>query len=416
MHVGASTVLALALALPLPAQFSSRAEEIQAARERKARTLQPDVLAKPERTLLNLKDNKVLERLSAGVGGFRLKLGGLVTGGGFALGPEYLRRDIRDGSFFFRASAQASTRRYQQLEIELGSPGLVRNRLYFDLFAARHDYPAMNYYGPGPDSDKGGRSSFRREGLEFESLVGVRVLPRLSWGVSTAYLTFNTGPGSDRRLISTEQAFTPDRVPGLDHQTDFIRAATFVRYDSRDNPGGPRSGGLYLAQLSSYSDRTLKLHDFQRLDIELQQYLPLFNKRRVFALRGKTAITLNDRPGSVPFYLQPVLGGSDDLRGFRPFRFYDRNLIVLNGEYRWEAFSGLDMALFVDGGKVFAHRSNWNFRNLEGSAGFGLRFNIRNSTFLRTDVGFSHEGFQVWIKFNDVFGGGSGTAASPRVR
>jgi hypothetical protein len=35
--------------------------------------------------------------------------------------------------------------------------------------------------------------------------------------------------------------------------------------------------------------------------------------------------------------------------------------------------------------------------------GFGLRFNVRNSTFLRTDVGFSHEGFQVWVKFSDIF-------------
>ncbi len=39
----------------------------------------------------------------------------------------------------------------------------------------------------------------------------------------------------------------------------------------------------------------------------------------------------------------------------------------------------------------------------ESSAGFGFRFNARNRTFLRLDVGFSHEGYQVWFKFNDVF-------------
>ena len=36
-------------------------------------------------------------------------------------------------------------------------------------------------------------------------------------------------------------------------------------------------------------------------------------------------------------------------------------------------------------------------------AGFGLRFNANNATFIRIDVGFSHEGFQVWFKFNDAF-------------
>jgi hypothetical protein len=28
---------------------------------------------------------------------------------------------------------------------------------------------------------------------------------------------------------------------------------------------------------------------------------------------------------------------------------------------------------------------------------------VQNATFIRVDVGFSHEGFQVWFKFNDVF-------------
>jgi hypothetical protein len=75
----------------------------------------------------------------------------------------------------------------------------------------------------------------------------------------------------------------------------------------------------------------------------------------------------------------------------------------MNAEYRWETFSGLDMAIFCDAGKVFPRRSDLNFRNLEASVGFGFRANIRNSVFMRVDTGFSHEGFQVWIKFSNVF-------------
>ena len=77
--------------------------------------------------------------------------------------------------------------------------------------------------------------------------------------------------------------------------------------------------------------------------------------------------------------------------------------MVMNAEYRWEIFSGLDGALFADAGKVFPRRGLLNFHDLESSAGFGLRFNARNATFLRIDTGFSQEGFQVWLKFNDVF-------------
>ena len=48
----------------------------------------------------------------------------------------------------------------------------------------------------------------------------------------------------------------------------------------------------------------------------------------------------------------PTLGGSTTLRGFSEFRFRDRNAFLINAEYRWEAFSGLDMALFGDWGDV----------------------------------------------------------------
>jgi outer membrane translocation and assembly module TamA len=77
--------------------------------------------------------------------------------------------------------------------------------------------------------------------------------------------------------------------------------------------------------------------------------------------------------------------------------------MVMNAEYRWEIFSGLDGAIFTDAGKVFPRRGMLNFRDLEYSAGFGLRFNARNATFIRLDAAAGPEGFQLWIKFNDVF-------------
>jgi outer membrane protein assembly factor BamA len=63
----------------------------------------------------------------------------------------------------------------------------------------------------------------------------------------------------------------------------------------------------------------------------------LFTKRRALALRDRTTLTDAAAGQVLPFYMQPVLGGSDDLRGFRPFRFADQNLLNLTAEYRWEA-------------------------------------------------------------------------------
>jgi outer membrane protein assembly factor BamA len=202
------------------------------------------------------------------------------------------------------------------------------------------------------------------------------------------------------------------RVPGIVQQADFTRFSAFAQYDSRDYAPGPRSGGNYFVQFHQFGDPNLGLHDFRQLDIEAHRYVPFFNKRRVVALRAKTALTFTDSGRTIPFYMQPTLGGQDDLRGFRPFRFRDDNLLVMNAEYRWEVFSGLDMALFGDAGKVFHKKSELNFSRLETSAGFGFRFNARNNTFLRLDVGFSREGFQVAVKFNNLFRKGPSRTSS----
>jgi len=390
----------------LSAQVDSRAAEIEAARDRKAQTLEPDTPTPTEQTLVDIRDKKVIERITAGIAGFRVKLGGLATGSGFAVGPEYLRRDLWNRRALFRGAAQASLLGYQKYDLQFSVPPVSSGAYFLELLAFHRDYPQTGYYGPGPHSLKTNRSNFRLEDTQWNGTFGVRPVPHLNLAATAGYMLVNVGPGTSDEYVSSEQIFTPGQTVGINDQADFFRNGFYVQYDYRDNPGGPRSGGNYFVEYNNYSDRTLGLHDFQRLDIELQQYVPFFNKRRVIALRGRSTLTFAHDNQRVPFYLQPTLGGSDDLRGFRPFRFYDDNLIVVNGEYRWETFSGLDMALFADAGKVFPRRSQWNFKDIEGSVGFGLRFNVRNNVFLRADVGFSHEGFQVWIKFNNIFSEG----------
>jgi outer membrane protein assembly factor BamA len=386
------------------AQVESRAAEIEAARQAKAQTVTPDEPSKAERAVRTFRDKKIMERFSAGVAGFRLKLGGLVSGGGFAIGPEYYRQDLADGNLTFRSAAQSSFRGYQRYDLQVTAPGFARDTLFCDFFALHHNYPGINYYGPGPDSQKTPRTNYRLEDTAIDLTVGLQPFRRrLTLGASGGYLWVNVGPGGDARFASTDRVFTPAQVPGIDHQSDFFRYGFFAQIDYRDNPRGPRSGGHYAVKYNHYIDQNLGGFSFNRLDLEAKQFIPFFNKRRVVALRAKAALTDPTGANVVPFYLMPTVGGSDDLRGFRRFRFSDSNMLVVNGEYRWEVFSGLDMALFADGGKVFPRRSQLNFHDLETSAGFGFRFNARGNVFFRIDVGFSREGAQVWFKFDNVF-------------
>jgi outer membrane protein assembly factor BamA len=216
-------------------------------------------------------------------------------------------------------------------------------------------------------------------------------------------LNTNTAPGTDTRFPSIERLFDATTVPALDRQPDYGYAGAFIQYDRRDEPLNPRSGGLYRAEGSYYDDRDTHSYSFRRWDLELQQYFPFFNERRVVAFRSKLALTDTNPGQDVPFFLLPTLGGSEDLRGFSEFRFRDKDSLLFNLEYRWEAFSGLDLALFGDAGKVFKDRRDIDLNELKTAYGFGFRFNTHKSVFWRIDVGFGQEGTHMFVKFNHVF-------------
>ncbi len=106
----------------------------------------------------------------------------------------------------------------------------------------------------------------------------------------------------------------------------------------------------------------------------------------------------------MPFYLMPTLGGNDSLRGFRDYRFRGPHALLLQGEYRFEIWSGLDGALFYDAGKVAMRRGDLDFNDLESDYGFGFRFNTDNGIILRVDAAFgSRDGKHLWIVFGGTF-------------
>ena len=380
----------------------TRAAEIERKRNEKASNPKPDQKDKVEKAFDYVDDNHVLERLTVGYHGWNLRWGGLPPGSGFGLGPEYRLRSENWGSNF-KVGAQLSTKLYQKYYVGWRLPKLASDRLALEFNSAHRNYSQVDYFGPGPDSSKNARTNYRLEDTAVDASVGVKPVRHLQLGGSAGYLWVNVGPGTSSRFPSTDQIFPPSVTPGINVQTDFLRYGPYIQVDYLNQPEVATSGGLYTFQFTWYRDQVLKLNDFRRLDAEIQQYFGFFNKTHVLAIRGKTTLTDTNTGLPIPFYMQPTIGGSDDLRGFHPFRFYDDNSLVLNAEYRWHVVNTLDMALFADGGKVFPRRGQLNFSHLEGDGGIGFRFNIRGRQFLRLDVAKSREGFQVWVKFNDVF-------------
>jgi outer membrane protein assembly factor BamA len=233
--------------------------------------------------------------------------------------------------------------------------------------------------------------------------IGFRAAEHLKVGVHSGFLDTTVGEGESARIPTVGEVFNITDLPAFQGQPRYVIGGAFLDADYRDEPGNPRSGRRFLARWSSFNDRDFGRYGFMQYDFEVQQYIPFFNQRRVIALRAKSTLTDTGDDQMIPFYMLPTLGGSDDLRGFADFRFRDKNMVVVNAEYRWEAFSGLDVALFADAGQVASSARDFRVRDMNTAAGFGFRFNTAKKVFLRIDVGFSNEGARVFMKFGNVF-------------
>ncbi len=348
--------------------------------------------------------NSALRGLLAPKVGLGMRMGGLVTGSGFSAGVLYNRPDLWREDLIFRASLTGSVKGYWAAATELTLPHLAGEHVLASFFARHSDAPRNPYYGSGPNSRKEDWTTYRQEDTSFDGRLSWRP-DRRHWdlGMYAGYLKVNVGPGTHGERPSSELVFTPSVAPGILEQTDYLRYGPFAQVDFRDTPGNPHRGGNYVVRLLNFDDRNGRGYSFRRFSGWTEHYIPFFNEKRVIALRAMTDLTWTDRGNAVPFYMQSTLGDANDLRGYSLFRYRDNNTVLLSSEYRWEVAPGLDMALFVDAGKVFRRPSELSLNNLRYTGGFGFRAKTRDAVVMRLDTGFSREGWVIWFKFDNAF-------------
>jgi hypothetical protein len=397
------TLIAAAFASAAFAQEpATRAEELRREREEKSKQLEPPEPAGAERVLLELERRRLFERLLNPAEGLYPKLGNITAGSGFSIGPGYRRPGLLGGNADFSGFAAASLQKYWMLEARLRLPRLLNGLALVDVHGQRYDFPEEPFFGLGPDSQRenevtygyrnavvGGTAAFTPTRWLAVSGTGDYMMPRVS--------AYDRPDNIGGRFL--------DRVaPGLIEQPDFFRTELSADVNFRQPRGNPRDGGRYFLAYQRYQDLERGRFSFQRLEADVQQYLPFLNERRLFALRGMASISDADAGARVPFYLQRTLGGPDDLRGFRRFRFRDENAILLQAEYRWEIFTAVDGAIFYDAGKVASRVEDLNLRDLERDYGIGFRFGTQNGVFLRVEGAFGSSGGKHFIfRFANAF-------------
>ncbi len=385
-------------------QPQSRMEQIEEQQREKAGNLSPSQPGKAERLLEKYIGENPTNKYVGGIPGLHLRLGGMPSGSGFGMGPEYLRPDLLKGNVSFRASAIITNRLWHLIDTELRFPNIARRFLDLSFNGRRLDASSVDYYGSGPYSQKAGHTNYRREESSFDFSLAFRPIGRyLKVGIIAGYQWINIGSGQSSDSNSTEKQHSPITAPGIDLQTNYLRTTPFIEVDSRDRPRDPHAGTYLLVKISRFRDEKRDRFSFRQIDESIEHYISFFNKKRIIALRARTVLSYPDTDHVVPFYMQPTLGGGSTLRGYRRYRFCDNDLFLLNAEYRWEIFTLMDAALFLDSGKVFHRDGDFDLDKLQHDAGFGFRFKTRDAVVFRLDTAFSHEGASLWLVFDYVF-------------
>lgn len=385
----------------------TRAEAIELQRREKIARLWPE-RDSPIAALVNgLVERGLLDGVAEGRGGgngVQLVLGGMRSGQGVSLGVGYRRSDLFRERLGIRGTVRGTPELAWMADVQVYFPQLQTNRGFLDIYMRYEDSPQMDYYGEGPSSALEDRSSYRLEDYLGWLRGGWEFYPSLRVGGSAGGYHARTASGERSGVPSIEERFDPATVPGLFVPGEFYHTGAFVQFDWRDNPSGPRFGGNYKLEWTKYWDLTeADQFNFWQIEGIVDQYWPFANRTRVVALHLQGNYTFTQDGQDVPFYLQPTLGGNDDLRGYERYRFYANNSFYFNLEHRWHSFSGMDVALFVDSGKTANDARLLYQEDLHWNGGIGFRFKLRETVIMRIDQAYGNEGYRFMWTFSNVF-------------
>lgn len=180
--------------------------------------------------------------------------------------------------------------------------------------------------------------------------------------------------------------------------------------DTRDDTLTPTVGSYFtmfaeLAQSLTADTNTV----FSRYGFDYRILLPNATKRYTFVFRAKLDATVGGE--EVPFFERSSLGGQTTLRGFGVGRFVDNHALVISAEERIQLFhlkvfgtvAEVEMAPFLDVGKVtntFRYRA---FSQYEANPGIGFRAIARPNVVARVDVATGNEGRAVFAGLDFPF-------------
>ncbi len=177
-------------------------------------------------------------------------------------------------------------------------------------------------------------------------------------------------------------------------------AGIFARWDTRNDGFAPDAGRYYQASAVVFGQALGSEFSFTRYTLDLREYLPGFSSH-VVALQGYVSLM----GGTPPFSMLSQLGGQSSLRGYYEGRFRERNLALIQAEYRVHVWWRIGVVGFAGFGGVADTPGHLRPASFHHSLGAGLRYNITDEERIavRVDYGIGQNSNGLYITIGEAF-------------
>jgi hypothetical protein len=296
-------------------------------------------------------------------------------------------------------------------EYQLGRLREQRWSINYSLIYDRSGVP--RFYGVGNETPKADETNY----TNTQELAQVQVGLNLNHDWQILYTgrmrSVDVTPGTLSGIESIEQRFGAVQGYGT---TNVLLNRLSIIYDSRDDLTVPSHGMQWIAY-GGCAARSGILNDsmYSEGGVDGRNFWPVAAKT---VLAAHVAVRYLLSVNQVPFWALSSLGGGDSqtggeepLRGYGQGRFYDRNSFSASAELRRTVLSfdavstrvDVEMAPFVDLGRVFSRSSATPFEQLHHVVGVGFRGIARPFVVGKVDVGYGSEGVAIFTGLNYPF-------------
>jgi hypothetical protein len=402
---------------------------------------------------------------------FHVAFGSLAPGNGTAFGVAFAERytpneswrlswsadAVRAISGSYRAGAYMKIVRTPPLDIVVAPAGAPardtgpREVPVIDLFTQTTWLRTLGYFGEGPDTASQDRSLFGERQTMFGGSI---VYPLSGWAAFDALRVSVTGgvtgrfidirPRSGGDAPSIDERFILTRPPGFIRDDAFVELREGVRI--HPSVAGGHLQLAYAATAQQFRTDQTAHSSFNRWTVDLQHGIPFYRTSapadarelntpnqcsvatgspacpRVSASRNRQgAVNLRllmiastaSAGNTVPFYLQPTLGGSDLngerlLAGYDDYRFRAPSLLLAQESVEHSLWGPIGVFVMLEQGVVSLRAGDFDTGGVKHSVTAGLTLRAGGFPIVNLSVARSPEGHHVIAAISPSLLGGGG--------